>query len=85
MTGDEADRNVFKVGSLRNIALTAPYLHDGSQETLDDVVRVMAEYQLEVELTDAQVERLVAFLHTLTGEYEGKSLEAVQNTVEFRK
>lgn len=85
VTGDEADRNVFKVGSLRNIALTAPYLHDGSQETLDDVVRVMAEYQLEVELTDAQVERLVAFLHTLTGEYEGKSLEAVQNTVEFRK
>ena len=51
VTGKETDRNVFKVPSLRNVAQTAPYFHDGSIETLDEAIRVMAEHQLGVELS----------------------------------
>ncbi len=68
VTHDEADRHFFKVPTLRNVALTAPYLHDGTQATLPDVVRVMGLYQLGRELTDEQVTQLVAFLGSLTGE-----------------
>ncbi|MDF3071927.1 MAG: cytochrome c peroxidase [Polyangiaceae bacterium] len=46
ITHDEADRHVFKVPSLRNVARTAPYLHDGSVATLDGAIRIMARYQL---------------------------------------
>lgn len=67
-THNEADRRFFKVPTLRNVALTAPYLHDGSRATLEDAVRVMGRYQLGRELTDEQVTRLVAFLNSLTGE-----------------
>lgn len=84
VTGDEADRNVFKVGTLRNVAVTGPWLHDGSQESLNSTVRVMAEYQLGVTLTDGQAERLVLFLESLTGEFEGQSLNRIQNTVDSR-
>lgn len=72
VTHDEADRHVFKVPSLRNVALTAPYLHDGSVATLDGVVRVMARYQLGRDLAAPDADALVAFLRTLTGTYEGK-------------
>lgn len=68
VTHQESDRHVFKVPSLRNVALTAPYLHDGSQQTLEDVVRVMGRYQLGRELDDSQVRSIVAFLGSLTGE-----------------
>jgi cytochrome c peroxidase len=68
VTHAEADRHFFKVPSLRNVALTAPYLHDGSRQTLEEVVQVMGRYQLGRELTDAQVREIVAFLSTLTGE-----------------
>jgi cytochrome c peroxidase len=64
----EADRYFFKVPTLRNVALTAPYLHDGSRTTLEETVRVMGRYQLGRELTGEQVTRLVAFLNALTGE-----------------
>lgn len=67
VTGDEADRYVFKVPSLRNVALTAPYFHDGSAETLAEAIRVMAEYQLGREIPAADVRRIEAFLGTLTG------------------
>ena len=68
ITGREQDLHRFKVPSLRNVALTAPYFHDGSSNTLQDSVRVMARYELGVELEDDVVEALSAFLHTLTGE-----------------
>lgn len=74
VTHDEADRHVFKVPSLRNIARTAPYLHDGSAQTLDETVRVMARYQLGRDLEDADVAALVAFLESLTGVYRGRPL-----------
>ncbi|MEK7991515.1 MAG: cytochrome-c peroxidase [Thiotrichaceae bacterium] len=73
-TGDPADKFLFKVPSLRNIALTSPYFHDGSAKTLEDAVKVMGRYQLGRMLSDEDVELLVAFLNTLTGEYNGQPL-----------
>jgi len=67
VTGLEQDRFVFRVPSLRNVAVTAPYLHDGSLPTLEMVVGVMATYQLGRSLDDTQIEDIVAFLASLTG------------------
>jgi cytochrome c peroxidase len=58
---------LFRVPSLRNVALTAPYLHDGSARTLDEAVRVMARVQLGRELSATETRELVAFMHALTG------------------
>jgi cytochrome c peroxidase len=74
LTGDAADRHVFRVPSLRNVAATAPYFHDGSTASLDQAVRIMARNQLGRELPDADVTLIVRFLDTLTGEYQGRSL-----------
>lgn len=68
VTNDESDKHVFRVPSLRNVALTAPYFHDGTAKTLSVAVNTMAKYQLGRKLTSTQVEEIVAFLHTLTGE-----------------
>lgn len=74
VTGNEADKFFFKVPSLRNVAVTAPYFHDGSAATLREAVTVMAEYQLGRPLPREDLTDIVAFLRTLTGEYEGRSL-----------
>jgi cytochrome c peroxidase len=74
VTGREEDRYVFKVPSLRNVALTAPYFHDGSAGTLESAVTVMGKYQLGRPLSREDVTELVKFLESLTGEYEGKPL-----------
>jgi cytochrome c peroxidase len=63
------------VPSLRNVALTAPYFHDGSAATLGAAVSVMARKQLGRTLEDAEVDLLVGFLKTLTGEYRGRPLD----------
>lgn len=68
VTGREEDRYVFKVPSLRNVALTAPYFHDGSVETLDEAVEIMARYQLGRDLQAEDIALIVAFLNTLTGD-----------------
>ena len=73
-TQQERDKHRFKVPGLRNVALTWPYYHDGTRATLEQAVRDMARYQSGVELTDEQVAKIVAFLETLTGQYEGKVL-----------
>jgi cytochrome c peroxidase len=62
---------VLRVPSLRNVATTAPYFHDGSAETLDEAVRKMGMAQLNSTLTDDQVKAIVAYLGTLTGKYRG--------------
>jgi cytochrome c peroxidase len=74
VTGKEEDRFVFKVPSLRNVALTAPYLHDGSAKTLDRAVAIMGRFQLGRHIPPEDLELIVKFLETLTGQYKGKSL-----------
>ncbi len=74
VTGDPDDMHMFKVPTLRNIELTAPYFHDGNAKTLDDAVRMMAKYQLGRELSNEEVGLIVEFLKTLTGELNGKPL-----------
>jgi cytochrome c peroxidase len=73
-TKNEADRYVFRVPSLRNVALTPPYFHDGSAQTLPQAIAKMTQYQLGRSLPTAQIELIAQFLGTLTGEYRGESL-----------
>jgi cytochrome c peroxidase len=76
ITRRDADKHMFKVPSLRNVALTAPYFHDGSARTLADAVNVMFRFQLGREAPAQDKELIVRFLHTLTGEFRGRPLEA---------
>ena len=76
LTGKEEDKGVFRVPSLRNVAVTAPYFHDGRAPTLPDAIAIMGESQLGRRLSPADIHSLVAFLETLTGEYNGRTLEA---------
>jgi cytochrome c peroxidase len=74
VTKIESDKHVFKVPGLRNVALTAPYFHDGSAKTLGDAVEVMFKYQLGRSAAARDKDLIVKFLHTLTGEINGKPL-----------
>ena len=62
---------ILRVPSLRNVATTAPYFHDGSAPTLAEAVRQMAAAQLDQDLSDQQIHAIIAFLQTLTGLYQG--------------
>jgi cytochrome c peroxidase len=75
----ESDRYVFRVPSLRNVAVTAPYFHDGSASSLADAVAIMARVQLGREVPDGDIDLIVKFLGTLTGEYQGRSLTAAMD------
>jgi len=68
VTGESTDMHVFKVPSLRNIALTAPYLHDGRSKSLRDVITVMGRTQLGFEIEEHDIEYIIKFLNTLTGD-----------------
>jgi cytochrome c peroxidase len=70
LTGNPAERFVFKVPSLRNVAKTQPYFHDGSIATLDQAIRLMAHHQLGKQLDDAQIASIAAFLEALTGQVD---------------
>ena len=74
VTGDPDDAFVFRVPSLRNIEITAPYFHNGSAQTLHDAVRHMGRVQLGYMLTPDEVDAIVAFLKSLTGTYRGVPL-----------
>ncbi len=74
VTKDEKDRHVFRVPSLRNVAVTGPYLHDGTFKDLQDVIEVMAKFQLGIRIKEKHVLKIKKFLQTLTGEYKGKPL-----------
>jgi cytochrome c peroxidase len=78
VTHVEADRFVFRVPTLRNVELTAPYFHDGFAETLPEAVRIMARYQLGRTLSDNDVDLLVGFLKSLTGELPRVSSDALK-------
>jgi cytochrome c peroxidase len=67
VTGREEDRTVFRVPSLRNVAETAPYLHDGSLPTLETAIGVMATFQLGRDLEHTEIEKIAAFLESLSG------------------
>ena len=68
VTGDEDDDYAFKVPTLRNIALTAPYFHSGETWALADAVDIMARTQMGVELDKNELADVVAFLESLTGD-----------------
>jgi len=68
VTQKEVDKYVFKVPTLRNIELTAPYFHDASTWSLNEAVNTMAEYQLGMKLSEDETTKIVAFLKTLTGD-----------------
>jgi cytochrome c peroxidase len=82
----EDGRGAFRTPSLRNVAVTAPYMHDGSVETLHDVIRQHApaarrslpSSEWKPVLSEREVDDLVAFLYTLTdAQAERRPLPAV--------
>ncbi len=66
---DPADKNMWRVQTLRNLVYTAPYMHNGSVKTMEEAVKVMAKTQLNLELDDQKVADIVAFLESLTGAF----------------
>lgn len=68
VTKDEEDKYFFKVPTLRNIAQTAPYLHNGSVKTLRDTIKIMMEYQLGVRPKEQNIDKIIAFLNALNGQ-----------------
>lgn len=68
ITHKEEDMYVFKVPSLRNVALTAPYMHDGRAKTLEEAVRIMTQFQLGRSMKEKELQAIVCFLKSLTGE-----------------
>jgi cytochrome c peroxidase len=76
LTGVARDRGVFRVPSLRNVAATAPYFHDGRARTLEITIETMARVQLGRTLSQEHVSLIAGFLHTLTGEYRGRPVVA---------
>lgn len=74
VTKRDIDKYVFKVPSLRNVALTAPYFHNGSAETLDEAVEVMFRYQLGRTAPQSDKTLIVKFLHSLNGEVPAHAL-----------
>jgi len=80
VTNNEADKHLWKVPTLRNISITAPYFHNGAVPTLDEAVRVMAKVQLNQDMTDDQVADIVAFLDALTGEFPEQPLPQLPST-----
>ncbi len=72
VTGKESDRQMFKVPSLRNVAETGPYFHNGQIETLAEAIRLMGYHQLGAELTAEQIAEIEAFLGSLTGRVDAE-------------
>ncbi|MGB7931698.1 MAG: cytochrome c peroxidase [Gammaproteobacteria bacterium] len=80
VTRQDADRNMWRVPTLRNLTYTAPYFHNGSVTSLDEAVRVMGKTQLDKELSDAQVQDIVAFLGALDGEFPEQTMPRLPAT-----
>jgi cytochrome c peroxidase len=80
-TKKAADKHMFRVPTWRNVALTAPYFHNGAVKTLDEAVRVMAKTQLNKTLSDQDVSDIVAFLDSLTGEFPKQELPRLPEIV----
>ncbi len=80
VTLDEADRGFWRVAMWRNVALTAPYFHNGSVATLHEAVKVMAKTQLDQDITDADASDIVAFLESLTGTFPAQTMPRLPQT-----
>ncbi|MDD1622858.1 MAG: c-type cytochrome, partial [Methylococcaceae bacterium] len=80
VTKKESDEHMFKVPTLRNIALTAPYFHNGAVKTLDKAVKVMAKLQLDKDLSDEDASDIVAFLNALTGDFPEQTMPTLPGT-----
>lgn len=80
VTKKAEDKNHWRVPTWRNIAITAPYFHNGKVKTLDEAVRVMAKTQLDMDLKENQVQDIVAFLNALTGEFPKQTMPQLPNT-----
>ncbi len=80
VTQDEADKNLWRVQTLRNLVYTAPYMHNGSVKSLDEAVRVMAKTQLNKDLEDQTVADITAFLEGLTGEFPEQTMPRLPPT-----
>lgn len=76
VTKDERDRMVFKVPTLRNIAKTGPYFHDGSATTLPEAVQLMGRHQLGLELSEDEVASITTWLNSLTGQLPRDYIQA---------
>jgi cytochrome c peroxidase len=74
-TGKDRDLHKFKVPNLRNVELTAPYMHDGLIFTLEEAIRFMGVYLAGMEVPDQDLVLIKAFLRTLTGEFQGKPVQ----------
>lgn len=81
VTKKAEDKNHWRVPTWRNVAITAPYFHNGKVHTLNEAVRVMAKTQLGMDLKDKQVSDIVAFLNALTGEFPVQTMPMLPNTV----
>lgn len=77
VTKNENDRHRFKVPTLRNITLTAPYFHNGSVDSLSEAIRAMSETQLDTTLSESSVNDLVSFLSALEGEFPSVTLPRI--------
>ena len=75
VTKNEQDLHKFKTPTLRNVMITPPYMHDGSIASVEDAIQIMHQFQIGNNITDAETTKIVAFLNTLTGEYNGKKLQ----------
>ena len=78
LTKEEKDRNVFKVPTLRNIELTAPYFHNAGAQTLDQAINIMGLNQLGRQIPDKDRAQIADFLTSLTGELSVKPLSPPQ-------
>jgi cytochrome c peroxidase len=80
VTKNEADRNMFRVPTWRNVAVTAPYFHNGKVKTLDEAIRVMAKTQLNKELKEGEVKDIQSFLESLTGKFPEQKMPRLPAT-----
>lgn len=73
-TGDESDKRVFRVPSLRNVAKTSPYFHTGGIKRLEKAVKFMAKYQIGRAMSDEDARLITEFLRSLNGQYNGRQI-----------
>lgn len=81
VTHNEVDSYQFKVPTLRNISLTAPYFHNGSVATLNEAIKVMAKVQLNLDISDEKASDIEDFLNALTGKFPKQTLPQLPGTM----